>query len=53
MEGLTFEELKEIRKLIGKEFGNIDPIEEEERFYILSSAYDKISELEESLENLE
>lgn len=52
MESLTFEELKEIRKLIGKEFGNINPIEEEKRFYILSSAYDKISSLEETLEDL-
>lgn len=52
MNELTYEEIKEIRRLLGKEFGNIDPIEEEERFYVLSSAYDKISELEEEFEKL-
>lgn len=51
MESLTLEELKEIRRLIGKEFAVINAIEEEERFYLLSNAYDKICEFEDLQEN--
>ena len=51
MENLTIEELKEIRKLIGKEFATINAVEEEERFYLLSSAYDKIITFEDLQKN--
>lgn len=50
MENLTIEELKEIRKLIGKEFATINAVEEE-RFYLLSSAYDKIIAFEDLQKN--
>lgn len=50
---VNYEQAKELRKAIALAIREIDCIEEEERFEILSGLYDDVAEVEEDLEESE